>query len=698
MTINKTEDIKTINVLKIMLILLGTVWFAFVLYSWFTVDYNKWHVTDLRNFSFANFYIGPNFLGNLLVNSLLFIKAIIFSLCCYGIGRYILVRFLNHDYSILERFIFSFALGIGTAGFITFFIAASQILYTASIIIFILIPGLLLGFKSIKIIPVTLPNKEYFLPNKEDINCFNIILFLYILLFAFMNSLFMFSPDVKIDPLNYHLAIPSWWLYNHGITDMPQHIYHNLFMLYGCVYAAAMSLGDDLIAKAVNTFVSSTGSIFISVYLCRKYFDKKALLLTLGILCTSYHISELSFITGSDSFSLLFSLSMLSAVLLYIETKKRNLLILAAILAGFAMAAKATTLLIVITAMGILIYADWKNKKQLCRNLIIFILIASLPVIPWLIKNSVLRGNPFFPFLTSIFGSDKYYDPNMILFFQKASNFYLGDNLAIVKNLWNLFISKENALNIHASPVLLAFALFIPLIFKVKDKISSIILIFCISSLFIQLKFFSIIRFYLPQYIIAVIAFSYYLIPVLKKNTLLKPFLLSLLLLCLIPTITTFNYFKIAVIPFGTYSRDQYMRQTIMGGYYSAMTWASEHLPKDAKVLDNDALGFGYYLKRNYFVTSMYDKDWPNALFNDDKIYTDNYDFAKKLKELGFSNVIMNTDKYCISPEVTDYLKQKQTSVFLQNIFFFNKNHLHKIYESPQTDFFVGKTAIYEIL
>ena len=135
-----------------------------------------------------------------------------------------------------------------------------------------------------------------------------------------------------------------------------------------------------------------------------------------------------------------------------------------------------------------------------------------------------------------------------------------------------------------------------------------------------------------------------------------------------------------------------------MGGYYSAMTWASEHLPKDAKVLDNDALGFGYYLKRNYFVTSMYDKDWPNALFNDDKIYTDNYDFAKKLKELGFSHVIMNTDKYCISPEVTDYLKQKQTSVFLQNIFFFNKNHLHKIYESPQTDFFVGKTAIYEIL
>ena len=677
----------TLPYLKAVLCCLAAIWILFIYWYWLSIPY---HSVKILRFIDTNwkmlfsFETGIYFYENLINSLILIIQSGTFLLLTYGFGRYALLKFFKNTYEKLEIFIFSSALGFGIIGGMTFILAACQILYPACIFV-ILIPGIFLLNKSIEIHPIRLELFRTFL--SDEPSEFEKLLYFITIVLCILCLLSAFTPDaVEVDTLNYYLAVPQWWLFNHGIKDMPQHIYHNLFSLYGCVYAAVMGFTNEFVPKLVNLYAAMTGTVAMLIYFCSKYFSRKILPIALVIMCGTYQFCQMSFHTGSDSFCALFSLSALAAIMLHTQGNKKTLA-LSALLSGFAMASKPTSLLIIAPAMGIILYNGRSNIRKSLKELCIFVIIASMPVIPWLIKNYVLRGNPFFPFLTNILGTDKAYDPMMIYFFKESSYIYSGVRYGFFKNFWNIFFSNDMPFNYRTSPFLLATAVFIPFIFRKGDKKIQILLCFTIVSLFLHLLSVSTTRYYFSLYLFISVFFAYYLYPVLNKKILHITFSI----LIIIPMLTSFSEFisyGYRNMILGLQNRHQYLE---MQSYLSAVLWINKNLPMSSKILIDEIWGRGFYMQREYYTTSFYDNDWYDIFVSENDSPED---ILLSLKKKGITHILSNIDGIDHSEKLEIYRENKKSNTKKENINAFKNKYLLPIYQSN----YFSQSTVYKIL
>lgn len=677
----------TLPYLKAVLCCLAAIWILFIYYYWLLIPYHSVKILrfiDAHWKLFFSFETGIYFYKNLINSLILLIQSCTFLLLTYGFGRYALLKFFRNNYEKLEIFIFSSALGFGIVGSMTFILAACQILYPACIF-FILIPGLFLLDKSAEIQKIRIePFRNYFSEEPSD---FEKLLYLITIALCVLCLLSAFTPDLaEADTLSYYLAVPQWWLFNHGIKDMPHNIYHNLFSLYGCVYAAAMGFTNEFVPKMVNLYAAITGTVAMLIYFCCKYFEKRLLPIALVIMCSTYQFCQMSFNTGSDSFCALFSLSALAATMLHSQGNKKSLA-LAALLSGFAMAVKPTSLLMILPAMFIMVYNGRKNMRKCLMELCVFVIIASIPVIPWLIKNYVLRGNPFFPFLTNIFGTDSTYDQMMIYFFKQSSYIYSGKKYGLFKNFLNLFLSNDMPFNYRTSPLLLALAGFLPFIFKKGNKNMQVLLSFTLAALFLHLLSVSTTRYYFPIYLLVSLFFAYYLYPVLNKKILQIIFLILILPPIMLP-FSEFVSNGYRNIILGLQNRNQYLG---MNGYVSAALWINDNLPMSSKILIDDSSGRGFYILRAYYVTSFYDKDWYDIFISENDSPED---ILLTLKKNGITHILKNINKRDYLEELTAYRENKMSKIKKENINTFKNKYLLPIYQSN----YYPQSTIYKIL
>lgn len=684
MKLNKQYHI--FQYIKVALLVIAVVWLFLIYKKWLSVPDHAVSIAEFFH-SYSNFFsteTGPFFIQNIITNIFLLVSGSLFILLTYGFGRYALLKFFRNNYEKMEIFIFSSALGFGIVGGMTFILAACQILYPACIF-FILIPGLFLLNKSVEIQKIrTEPFRTCFSDVSSD---FEKLLYLITISLCVLCLLSAFTPDLaEADTLNYYLAVPQWWLFNHGIKDMPHHIYHNLFSLYGCIYAAAMGFTNEFVPKMVNLYAAMTGTVAMLIYFCCKYFEKRLLPIALVIMCSTYQFCQMSFNTGSDSFCALFSLSALAAIMLHSQGNKKSLA-LAALLSGFSMAVKPTSLLMIFPAMFIIVYNGRKNMRKCLMELCIFVIIASIPVMPWLIKNYVLRGNPFFPFLTNIFGAGSEYDPMMIYFFKKSSYIYSGERYAVLKTFWNLFFSNDTPFNNKTSPLLLALAGFLPFIFKKGNKNMQVLLCFTLASLFLHLLSVSTTRYYFPIYLLLSLFFAYYLYPVLNKHHLIKIFFLALLFNPLIMSFYMFNHNHYRDIIIGLLNQNEYLKTV---GYSDVALWINRSLPVSSKILIDDTGGRGFYILRNYYVTSFYDKDWYD-IFVTGKDSPEDILYA--LKKEGITHILRNFDKYDYSEELKAYRAEKN-NIKQNKLNSFKNKYLRKVFHSNA----YVPTILYEII
>ena len=663
----------------------ATLWLLFVFYQWFSIHSNWIAVISIKYLHLPSF--GGNFIYNILENILIITDAVLFIIPVYGYGRFCLLEIFKYKCAGSELFIFSSALGLAITGHLALILGVAQLLYPKAIIISIL-PGYMAAYLSTRTMPVHIGIKEAALSFKTADN-FEKTLIACIIFFLCENMIFLFNPDIDTDTMNYTLAIPNFWLLNHGIQDMPQHIYFNLFSFYACIYAAAAGFGDLMTARMTNFFAVIVSSFGITSYLGKKYFNRKTVLLALTVICGSYSFMKLVTITESDSISLIFSMTAF-IMLMGENIKDIKTVILSGIFAGCAMAAKPTCLFFIICSIAILVYRSKDEFKTgiygFPKNLVkplIFIFTASLPVIPWLVKNQLFRGNPFFPFLTGIFGTDSNYDPVLVDTFLQNSYFFRDCSFALVKNFLNLFISKENFLNEFIQPVLLAVSGFIPLLPFKTDKNKNIIIIFSVTVLILQLCFFSIARFYFSLYILFTLVFSYIFYPVIEKHGILKLFTLISVFIFSLPVITYGNWFDMFAIPYGRLSKTEYLReQPEYGlGYGKAAAWANKYLPADAKLLVNDSYGRSLYLERKLYATSFLDKMWYD-IFADEN--TSAEEILNNLRKNGFTHLIENLGRGHLSDKLDPIRDERRSIIQRENIMNFRRKYLKPLYNSSE--------------
>lgn len=332
---------------------------------------------------------------------------------CFIAGFYSL-RLLNlRWHSSLENFIFSLAAGYGIVSLLLLFIAALHLLY----------PKLLIGIWILGVVGLVcfcmqeerrVFFKEIFQQMFEMI-CGNRTPFLFRLflwIFLALSFVMAFVPELFYDALVYHLGIPNLYLQEHGLVRIPGAT-SRFPLLWQTLYSFGLALFDEMIPKLLHW---SSGVLIVLG--CGTLARRFNLLPQVGLLSGLFFISvpmvQMNIWTsGIDVGSCLFAFFSLYPICAWFSENEDSIgrgngwIILSALMSGFAFGSKYQGGIMVLSVLLIFLsfrlVQDFKNLKVTVQQFLLFVAVATLTILPWLLKNFWDTGNPLFPFLTPLF-------------------------------------------------------------------------------------------------------------------------------------------------------------------------------------------------------------------------------------------------------------------------------------------------------
>ena len=220
-------------------------------------------------------------------------------------------------------------------------------------------------------------------------------LVLLILGFTLLTAL---APPLKFDALVYHLALPRHYLLAGRMVYVPQIMFWGMPQTAEMLYTWAMSLGGEPAAVVLGWLVGLVALLGL-LGLTTDRLGVGPAWASLAALICGFTLSTGLAWGYNDWWVLLFGLGFLISLSLWLEGHSTGLLALAGLFAGIALSTKYTAGILLICG-GVVILWNWKSLGpgfRPLKSLFQFGLPAVLVFVPWLLKNWLATGNPFYP-------------------------------------------------------------------------------------------------------------------------------------------------------------------------------------------------------------------------------------------------------------------------------------------------------------
>lgn len=512
--------------------------------------------------------------------------------------------------SPLERSVFGLAAGLGILAYAIFIIGILGILYSWSILAVVVLIGILSLSEIPLILKESLESIRHFIPN--SFRASDIFLKLSMITAAVFAMISVLAPSSGLDwdGLAYHLAIPQIYLRNHSIVYVPFISHSNFPFLTEMLYTLGLALKSTGVAKFFH-FAMYLGTAAAIYAICVKHVnlsaDRIAAVLFLTVPVAAWEAG----IAYTDLSTALYITLAVYALLNWEKKGRRNWLVVCGIMCGFALGTKVLAAIPIFT-LCIWIFIAGIRSRQWSNGLKLGLMVGCIALIigaPWYIKSYIYTGNPFYPFLYSIFGG-KYWS-------QGAADAYRGSQLAFgmgrgISQLfmapWNLFANGVYFFDIPdpknpkiwgvIGPVFMGL---IPLSFCVlwKDrlfqKIAALTLIFIITWFYMMQYSRYLITIIPMMCVIAGYAASEINRKMMKSRHAVNIFIA----ICIFLSI--FNEYRISAdslkAAIGLEPAEVFLSRTL--DVYDAENWINTNLPEDAGIVLFDEVR-GFYLSRKY--------------------------------------------------------------------------------------------------
>lgn len=497
-------------------------------------------------------------------------------------------------------------------------------------------------------------------------------------LFSVANCL---APETFYDSMVYHLAVPQYWFLHHGICDFPTNFFSNypyggeLYFLNGWVCQGTES------ARLLHAVAFGFGALFAGGW-AREWGGKPAGWLALGLVLTLpvYCIN-----TGTTQVEGMLVSALLPFLYFFLAWLKDGhhstaLGVLAGLFMALAFSIKYTSALVIgsVFLSALLLYPSLLKGISLGKWATFFI---GIPLLlgPWVLKNSLFTGNPFFPYFMSIF-EGRHLTPESYGRLLAEQEGWIAHGWQLLYLPWKAVVANPDGFN-FTGPMALAF---VPWLFLFRQRHPS----FCILSLASFLFFLGgftvthILRFLGTGFILFYILLSVVLAggnkPSWGKGMAWMGALTAVLCFGYLSAIST-RYSTCAGIWTGRQTRAEYlMAPGKITPYYSIAQWANQNLPVDASLLVvGDARGL--YYERPFLTNSVFDEQ---VLAKAAKEEAAPEGIARRLKELGVDDLVVNGSEgirvaadyhhYDLTPEqwkrLDDFIQNNTELVYLQGL------------------------------
>ena len=478
------------------------------------------------------------------------------------------------------------------------------------------------------------------------------------------------SPETFYDSMVYHLAVPSYWLQQHGFQDFTTNFFSNFPYGAECYFLVGLALQGTESAKMLHVVSFGVCALLAGGW-ARELGGKNSGWITLGCTLTLPLFAVNTWTTQVEGFLALISLLFLYALARFVERGDvgaglglRELrsspqhghsapldlkvsgqgawALAAGLFAGFAFSTKYTASLVAGSALVILVILHpWIFKRKYWGYWMVLVSSGFVFWSPWILKNLTYTDNPFFPYFRSFFPwrqlDQAGYDQLLLEQHARAADHWWQWLMLP----WDLTMSEPNTYN-FCGPFALAF---IPFCFLFRIRQTTLRMLGWLTPilLVLGLSVTHILRFVVSDFV-----FFYILLgalvtggdrPVWGKVVAWTGGLCALLCFVNLAAIGGF-YYSCGGIWTGKQTRAQYLS----GGrgkitpYYPMAQWIGENLPRDARLLVVGD-GRGLYYDRSFLTDTVFDTQ---TLPEITKQTQDAEAIGRSLKEMGVDYLVIN--------------------------------------------------------
>jgi hypothetical protein len=331
-----------------------------------------------------------------------FLVAVILLFNSYGLGKRILTLFKFETQDLVDHLLLSVGLGLGSLGLLGLFISVIQLANTKILTVVQIILILVFLFRNdLKNLRTELSSLVQSLNlSFSQYNIFSKLSLFLLLTFSFLLTLV--PPFEAFDALLYHLALPASILRSGGLQafNNPPAWFPTLTEN---VYLWALGMGSERATQIIH-FVWGLIAVLLLWHWAAKAWNIETARKALLLLASMPSLTMLASWAYADMSLVYYAVAVLYTLTSYRLSKNMSLLNIMAILAGMAMGVKYQSFVVPLTCGLILLFQRPVSKSW--SDAFRFSIITLLVALPWYLRNLVIMGNPFYPF---VFGG-RYWD------------------------------------------------------------------------------------------------------------------------------------------------------------------------------------------------------------------------------------------------------------------------------------------------
>jgi len=209
------------------------------------------------------------------------------------------------------------------------------------------------------------------------------------------------TPEVRHDPLFYHLQVPRLWLNFGRMVEVPENGHSYFPYGFEMLFAWSLSLGSDSAAKLMHFCAGLAGAVWCARLASLLRVNATSAAGLYSFLPTMCYLSTTTYIDLATAMYGLAGVAILAERVGRKWDAGRALAL--GLMAGSAMATKYTAWPLLGFPLGLA--AAWSMRRQI--PLLALCGVASLSALaPWVARNLLYVGNPVAPLMISVFGPE----------------------------------------------------------------------------------------------------------------------------------------------------------------------------------------------------------------------------------------------------------------------------------------------------
>ncbi len=448
------------------------------------------------------------------------------------------------------------------------------------------------------------------------------------------------SPETFYDSMVYHLAVPQYWLLEHGLRDFPTNFFSNypyngeLYFLNGFVLQGTES------AKILHTVCFGVCALLAGGW-ARETAGEKAGWLAMGLTLTLPLFAVNTWATQVEGIMALAMVLFVYALFHASRSGQIAWLFKAGLFAGLSLSIKYTAgigilcalLLVALQKPSLLGRSHWKAWAA-------FTLALCFLLGPWLLKTLSYTGNPIFPYAMSIFPGRHLTDASYQRLLTEQHAWAAQDLWSWLKLPWTLTMAHPDSYN-FCGPVALAL---VPLLLLFRPKHPALrFLAWLVPLLFLAgLSVTHILKFMVPGFVFLFILAGAFLSgtdrPWWGRGTALAAGLAAALCFCNLAAISHY-YYDCAGLWAGKQTKEAYLTgEGKITPYYPMAKWIMVHVPKLSRLLIvGDARGL--YYGNPFLTNSVFDEQVLAKFAREEK---DGAGIHRRVRQLGVDEIAVN--------------------------------------------------------